>query len=127
MTTPTDKSEVVKTEKSNNLKWVDRLQARDFENGAVLDHIRSVFKAHDEAQSQLTHLRAQVERLHADGAVMRGALDDICSQDYLTTSKPEDHPVAIASKALSSTNAGRDLLSRYREALELLRAETTLA
>jgi len=69
-------------------------------------------------QEEVSDLRAQVEALHADGAVMRGALEYVRS----VVNSPNDarYKPHIVEKALS-TNAGRDLLARYREAVELLR------
>ena len=66
-------------------------------------------------QAEIADLRAQVERLHADGAVMRGALEKLEYSAGLILFER-----AGGDKALSAS-CGADLLSRYREALELLR------
>ena len=88
----------------------------------------------DTLQSQVTNLRAQVERLHADGVVMRGALEDSVKAlqgSYDATEWPADGTSSVEQCAarirvlLGSTNAGRDLLARYREAVNLLSAFQT--
>jgi hypothetical protein len=48
-----------------NLKWFDKLQSRDFANGAVIDAIRRVFKEHTDYRTQLATAQAEVERLKA--------------------------------------------------------------
>jgi len=105
----------------------------------------------DALESQLTDLSAQVETLkierdearvardfadlacerrEADCAVMRGALEK-CHRTFLVLEEKEGFstPVApnialqsaIAISTALSTNSGRDLLARYREAVELLK------
>ena len=110
MTTPTDKSEVP----------VD------------LDY-ESLVRERNHLQSQLTDLRAQVERLHADGAVMRGALRELKIRICYIGMPQEPfwmdggrkvwdwrRQIKLLEEALHGNDLGRDLLARYREAVELL-------
>ena len=78
---------------------------------------------------QLTDLRAQVERLHADGAVMRQSIEDfvynvkhshVAGWGDVSKDTVADNSFQELSKSLSA-DAGRDLLARYREAVWLLR------
>ena len=118
MTTPTDKSEVSSHKAKRDL-WIDSLHP---------DDVRALLKdMYDQGlQSQLTNLRAQVERLHADGAVMRGALVYVGCHGHqgpggtLLESHRTNCTFCRAVDQALSTNAGRDLLARYREAVKLL-------
>ena len=118
MTTPTDKSEVSSHKAKRDL-WIDSLHP---------DDVRALLKdMYDQGlQSQLTDLRAQVERLHADGAVMRGALVYVGCHGHqgpggtLLESHRTNCTFCRAVDQALSTNAGRDLLARYREALWLV-------
>jgi len=64
----------------------------------------------------VTDLRAQVELLHADGAVMRAALESCC---FVMASSEKTFSESKVRQAIS-TDAGRDLLARYREAVKVL-------
>ena len=91
----------------------------------------------DTLQSQVTNLRAQVERLHADGVVMRGALEGFVGHydqkdiEHLKTLHPGRAAGEVCVKDVLtgrqalSTNAGQDLLARYQEAVTLLSAFQT--
>ena len=66
-------------------------------------------------QAEIANLRSQVERLHADGAVMRGV------QEWILDGLQKNALDAIPVKESLSANAGRDLLARYREAVDLVK------
>jgi hypothetical protein len=59
--------------KTRSLSWFDSLSKRDFENQAVLDEIRAVFKERDRLHAELNtpgppeSKRAAIARLHKDG------------------------------------------------------------
>jgi len=73
-------------------------------------------------QEEVSELRAQVERLHADGAVMRQSLEFIgCRVEHPDDSKLPGCPICEAVDKALSTSCGADLLARYRETVELLR------
>jgi chromosome segregation ATPase len=62
------------------------------------------------ARQQIADLSNERDQAHADAAVMRGALEFYAKRGQ------------IARLALETTNAGADLLCRYREAVELVKS-----
>jgi len=115
MTTPTDKSEV----SLDHINPTVREKALIDQYNKALTTVASVAKERDD-------LRSQVEALHADGAVMRGALERVKKWTE-TDSHASDGDFGYFAEEIVpqvaqslSTNAGRDLLARYREAVTLL-------
>jgi hypothetical protein len=61
---------------SRNLKWFDSLTKRDFDNGAVIDEIRDVFKERDEFRFELQRIR----RSFAAGTHWQNRIPDIAEK-----------------------------------------------
>ena len=97
---------------SLSLEEIDAMSPKDLANHAYERKAEQV----DALQSQLTDLRSQVDLLQADGAVMRQVMEACASEAGMNWLSCQ----LELSKVLQSTNAGRDLLARYREAVKLL-------
>ena len=95
---------------------------------ALLRQVDGLVQRLSKCEVERDDLRAQVERLHADGAAMRGACQsalsalDVLMGDTDLDSDDSDEMKACQklAKALEAS-CGADLLARYLEAVDLLR------
>jgi len=83
------------------------------------DYWERAINERDRAESELTNA-------HADRAVMRSALQNLYDEtgEYIELNNlgdPHHNQSMKDARSALSTDAGRDLLDRYREAVELLR------
>ena len=93
-----------------------------------LTHLRTdntqLRKMDNKNRAEMDRLKSELEKANADGAVMRGALEWIKGISRTRSDiKFDDQLRELHFKCdeALSTDAGRDLLSRYREAVKLLR------
>ena len=79
-----------KAKKSDRIKWFDSLSKRDFENGAVLDEIRTTLGQLDELHKgvvqrkfEIAELKARIKELNESNIKLRArkALKNLPPQD----------------------------------------------